>query len=307
MILVAGSANIDFVTQVPHIPAPGETVLGPSYALSAGGKGANQAVACARSGGQVRFLGALGDDDFAAQLRASFAQSGVHDLTRSHPTLPTGAAFISVSEEGENAITVASGANASLEPGDVPPLDDVGVLVLQLEVPLPTVLAFAQAAQTAGVKVVLNAAPARSLPAELLNCVDVLVVNEQELAALHQSVSAGTGLAGAGEVREQLQAVQACGPQVVIVTLGAQGSLALEGGNWHELPAFPVTPLDTTGAGDTYVGVLAAGLGAGLALQDAMQRATVAAALACTRRGAQPSMPWKDEIEAALGAGIQST
>ena len=289
MILVAGSANIDFVTQVDHIPAPGETVLGGAYTLSPGGKGANQAVACARAGGQVRFLGRLGDDSFAAQLRASFTESGVTDLSLAS-ALPTGAAFLSVSASGENAITVASGANGTAEPGDLPDLGGTGMLVLQLEVPLATVTAWAQAARHAGTRVLLNAAPAQPLTPDLLSHVDVLVVNEQELA----------GLAGPGTVRDQLVVMQRQGPQTVIVTLGRQGSLARTGDDWLERPAFPVQAVDTTGAGDTYVGVLAAGLDQGLELGDAMNRASVAAALACTRPGAQPSMPWRTELDDAL-------
>ncbi|WP_424952562.1 ribokinase [Deinococcus sp.] len=297
MILVAGSANIDFVTPVDHLPAPGETVLGTAYTLSAGGKGANQAVACARAGGQVRFLGRLGDDPFAAQLRASFSQSGVSDLSLTD-TLPTGAAFISVSREGENAITVASGANSAVAAADLPELEGVAFLMMQLEIPLVTVTAFARAARAAGTKVLLNASPAQSLSADLLTRIDVLVVNEQELATL---TAAGQG--GERTVLEQVQAARRLGPQTVVVTLGGRGSLALGPGGWVELPAHQVKVLDTTGAGDTYAGVLTAGLDAGLPLESAMRRASVAAALACTRAGAQPSMPWEAEIEAALGTG----
>ncbi len=289
MILVAGSANIDFVTRVQHIPAPGETVLGGSYSVSGGGKGANQAVACARAGGKVAFLGALGQDPFAETLRASLRESGAQDL--SVPLeLPTGAAFISVSEAGENAITVASGANAGLMPDMLPELTGFTHLVMQLEIPLPTVLAFAQAARAAGVRVILNAAPAAELPPELLGSVDLLVVNEGELAAL----------VGPGHVREQLRRAARLGPAQVIVTLGAEGSLALDAQTFITVPALPVAVLDTTGAGDTYVGALVTALSEGAALPQAMRFAGTAAALACTRPGAQPSMPTRAETEAAL-------
>ncbi len=162
-VVVVGSANLDFVTRLPHLPAPGETVLGEAYSTAPGGKGANQAVACARAGGQVAFFGALGTDPFAEPLLASLRESGVQDWTLRVPA-PTGAAFISVSETGENCIVVASGANATLRPERVPPLAGVGWLVLQLEIPLDTVLAAAQAAKSAGARVVLNAAPARCPP-----------------------------------------------------------------------------------------------------------------------------------------------
>lgn len=289
MILVAGSANLDFSTRVGHIPAPGETVLGGDYATAPGGKGANQAVACARAGGQVAFLGALGRDPFADILRQSLVASGVTDRTLTVDA-PTGAAFISVSDAGENAITVASGANAQVRPEHLPALDGVSHLVLQLEIPLETVTAYAQAAHAAGVQVVLNAAPMRELPPALLQYVDILIVNEGELEAL----------VGGGELREQLAQAQQLGPQTVLVTLGGQGSVALQGSEEIQVPAYPVQPVDTTGAGDTFVGVLVAALAEGQVLREAMRLASVGAALACTRPGAQPSMPLRAEIEEAM-------
>lgn len=290
MILVAGSANIDFFTRVAHIPAPGETVLGPAFTTAAGGKGANQAVACGRAGGQVAFLGALGDDHYAQVLRDSLQQSGVQDLTITTST-STGAAFISVSDDGENAITVASGANALLRPEHLPDLAPYQYLVLHLEIPLETVLSYAQAAHKAGVKVILNAAPARALPPELLANVDILVVNEGELATL-----AG----GQGSLTEQLAHLRAQGPSTVLVTLGKAGSLAAAAQGEVRAAAYPVQALDTTGAGDTYVGALAAALDEGQGLQEAMRFASHASALACTRAGAQPAMPTRAEIEATL-------
>lgn len=300
MIVVAGSANIDFVTNVERIPAPGETVLGEAYRLVPGGKGANQAVACARAGGQVTFVGALGADPFAPLLRESLTGSGVTDATVEVP-LPTGAAFISVTQEAENAITVASGANAALAPAHLPPLDGVTHLALQLEIPLDTVRAFAAAAREAGTRVVLNAAPMRPLDAGLLALVDLLVVNEGELAQLLGQTEPGEPLAA-------LDRVLGLGPSAAVVTLGAQGCAAA----WRSgaevrslrLPAFPVVPVDTTGAGDTFVGVLVAGLSLGLTLPDALRRATVGAALACTRPGAQPSMPGGEQIDAALAEPV---
>ncbi|WP_394649788.1 ribokinase [uncultured Deinococcus sp.] len=293
MILVAGSANLDFITRVPHLPRPGETVLGPGFRTAAGGKGANQAVACARSGVPTRFFGAMGDDPYAGVLRGSLRESGVQDLSLTLP-LPTGAAFITVAESGENVIAVASGANAGLTPEQRPPLEGATVLVLQLEIPLETVQAYARAARERDIRVILNAAPATALSAALLADVDVLVVNEGELDTL-----SGPG-SQPGDLEGQLRRVQAQGPRTVLVTLGGEGSAALSGEDLIRVPAPAVTVLDSTGAGDTYVGVLAGALGGGEPLERAMRRATVAASLACTREGAQPSMPSRDEIERGL-------
>lgn len=292
MILVAGSANLDFITRVPHLPRPGETVLGPGFRTAAGGKGANQAVACARAGFPTQFFGALGDDPYAGVLRDSLRASSVQDLSLTLP-LPTGAAFITVAESGENVIAVASGANAGLTPTQLPPLQGTDLLVLQLEIPLETVQAYARAARAQGVQVVLNAAPAAALPAALLADVDVLVVNEGELETL----------SGPGDLEAQLRRVRARGPRTVLVTLGGEGSAALGAEELIRVPAPAVTVVDSTGAGDTYVGVLAGSLGGGEPLERAMRRATVAAALACTREGAQPSMPSREEIERGLDGG----
>ncbi|MEI6601341.1 MAG: ribokinase, partial [Comamonadaceae bacterium] len=185
MILVAGSANLDFVVRASHIPAPGETVLGSEFKTYPGGKGANQALACARAGGATtHMLLALGDDAYALPLEHSLKSAGVelHVVRVSDQT--TGTAFICVAEDGQNAITVAPGANFSLTPADLPALTGFSHLLMQLEIPLPTVLAYARAARSQGVKVVLNAAPAQPLPAELLQLIDVLVVNQGELEVL---------------------------------------------------------------------------------------------------------------------------
>ncbi|GAA0516520.1 ribokinase [Deinococcus depolymerans] len=291
MILVAGSANLDFITRVPHLPRPGETVLGRAFTTAPGGKGANQAVACARSGHPTRFFGALGNDSYAAPLRESLRASGVQDTSLTLDA-PTGAAFITVADSGENVIAVASGANALLTPQREPDFTDVTHLILQLELPLDTVQAYARSARERGVTVVLNAAPAPAspLPADLLADVTVLVVNEGEL----------TTLVGAGDRSQQLRAAQALGPQTVIVTLGGEGSAAVSGDQWIEVAAHPVTVRDTTGAGDTFVGVLTGALGAGLGLPQAMRDASVAASLACTGEGAQPSMPTREQIDRTL-------
>lgn len=290
-LLVAGSANLDFVVRVPHIAAPGETVLGRSMQTFPGGKGANQALACARSGAvPTAMLLALGSDGQAAPIEASLREAGVQLHIVRTDDLPTGMAFISLSDTAENAITVAPGANAALAPQHLPNLLGLSHLLLQLETPLDTVAAYARQARAAGVTVVLNAAPAQALPAALLADVDLLIVNEGELAKI-------AGRTGA--LRETLANVQV---PCVVVTLGEQGCLARSGDQWHEQPAFAVQAVDTTAAGDTFCGALVASISGGDSLPVALRRASAAAALACTRMGAQTSIPTRAEVDAFLAA-----
>jgi ribokinase len=289
MILVAGSANLDFVVRADHIPAPGETVLGRDFKTFPGGKGANQAVACARAGGvATHMLLALGNDAFAVPLEASLQGAGVKLLTVRESEHPTGTAFICVSDAGENAITVAPGANACLRPEHLPPLSGFTHLLLQLETPLESVAAYARAARAAGVAVVLNAAPARVLPPELLGLVDILVVNEGELATVAQC---------AGSIAECLASLQV---PTVVVTLGGHGCIARHQGALHLQAAFAISPVDSTGAGDTFCGALCAALCHGQAMDDALRYASAAAALACTRLGAQSSIPEATEVAVLL-------
>jgi ribokinase len=288
-VLVVGSANLDFVIRVAHVPAPGETVLGRDARAFPGGKGANQAVASARAGGApTRMLLALGDDANAAPIEASLRAAGVQPEVARMPGEPTGMAFICVADDAENAITVAAGANGLLRASALPALDDVSQLLMQLEIPLDTVVDCARAARGAGSRVILNAAPARALPDELLALVDVLVVNEGELIALggHQ-----------GDLRRSLDAITV---PCVVVTLGARGCVARIDGEFLLQPAFAVDPLDTTAAGDTFCGVLAAMLAQGDAWPRVLRRASAAAAIACTRLGAQASIPDAAEVDALL-------
>ena len=291
MIFVAGSANLDFVVRATHIPAPGETMLGRAFQTFPGGKGANQAIACARAGGAAtHMLLALGADAYAQPLEASLADAGVvQHVIRSDQ--PTGTAFICVSDDAENAITVAPGANASLQAAHLPPLAGFSHLLLQLETPLHTVTAYAQAARAQGVQVVLNAAPAQVLPADLLAAVDVLVVNEGELASVAQHT---------GSIAECLARLDtAC----VVVTLGHRGCCARLNGQILLQAAFPVTPVDTTAAGDSFCGALTAALSQGHPLALAMQYGSAAGALACTRPGAQTSIPSHAEVQALVQSG----
>ena len=287
-MLVVGSANLDFVVRAPHVPAPGETVLGREFSTFPGGKGANQAVACARAGGvATRMLLALGNDGFAATLEKSLEDAGVQlQVVRS--SLPTGTAFICLSDDAENAITVAPGANASLRGDELDSWQDVSHLLLQLETPLDAVTTFALEARKSGVRVALNAAPAKTLPAGLLAAVDVLIVNEGELATV-------TG--HPGSVAECLALLDV---PCVVVTLGARGCCARQGDAYFLQPGFKVQAIDTTAAGDTFCGVLVAALSRGEALPAALMLASAASALTCTGLGAQSSIPAVAEVQTLL-------
>jgi ribokinase len=292
-VLVAGSANLDFVVRAPRVPAPGETVLGHAFTTFPGGKGANQAVACARAGGaDTQMLLALGDDPQAAPLEASLCDAGVALHIVRTPQVQTGTAFVSLGDDAENAIIVVPGANMQLRPEDLPELDAVDALLLQLETPLPTVEAWARSARAAGVTVALNAAPmpAHPLSPTLLAAIDLLIVNEGELAAL---------VPGAGRVAERVDELDLPG---VIVTLGPRGCYARIGGATLLQPGFRVEAVDTTGAGDTFCGTLVAGIASGFAPERALRRACAASALACTRYGAQASVPTRSEVDALLAS-----
>jgi ribokinase len=289
MILVAGSANLDFVVRAPHIPLPGETVLGRELSFFPGGKGANQAIACARAGDTVtEMLLAVGDDWFAEPIEASLSAAGVGMHKIQVPDQRTGAAFICVSDDAENAITVASGANSALCADDLPPLSDYSHLLLQLETPIPTVTAYACAAKEQGVAVVLNAAPAQDLPQDLLASVDILIVNEGELAAIANHH---------GSIVDCLGRVAV---PCVVVTLGSRGCCAKLDGNFITQPGFEITALDTTAAGDTFCGVLVAALSRQRNLAQSLREASAAGAITCTGLGAQTSIPTFGQVEKFL-------
>lgn len=293
-VLVAGSANVDFVVRAPHIPAPGETVLGGDLSVVPGGKGANQAVAAARAGGaDTAMLLALGNDPSAGVLEDSLRAAGI-DLHLIRATRPTGAALITVSDGAENAITVAQGANGELAPEHLPSLVGVAWLLLQLETPLATVIAYARAARVAGVGVMLNAAPAHPLPAELLALIDVLVVNEEELAAI---------VGKDGSIADRLTRT---GVATTVVTLGERGCCATDHGTLISQAAFSIAATDTTAAGDTFCGVLGAALAGGTDLLGALRRAAAAAALSATRAGAQTSIPTEEEVAAFLSDAAEA-
>jgi ribokinase len=293
-VLVAGSANLDFVVRAPRVPAPGETILGYECTTFPGGKGANQAVACARAGDvETRMLVALGNDPQAAPIEASLRSAGVRlEIVRTQ--VATGTAFVCVGDDGENAITVVSGANAQLRETDLPDLDGIDCLLLQLESPLASVEAWARKARDHGVMVVLNAAPAQHLPQSLLAMVDLLVVNEGELAAI---------VSTKGDIATRIATPDF--PNTV-VTLGARGCCANVDGRVLLQPGFQIEAVDTTGAGDTFCGTLTACLAAGESMEQALRRASAASALACTRVGAQAGVPTRAEVDAMLASGEDS-
>ena len=297
MITVFGSINVDFVTRVDHIPATGETVLGPDYQVFAGGKGGNQALAAARAGATVRMIGAVGDDPFAdigtAQLKA--AGVDLHGLARH--AAPTGAAFIAVSAEGENAIVVASGANRLANASQIETLafGKTDLLLVQRELDDTQTLNAMAHAKKQGARVILNAAPAHGMTADWLSCLDILILNEGEIADLGHILS----LPETDPDTLAHHIAQQAGI-TVIVTLGPDGCIGWSDGIRRALPALPVSVVDTTAAGDSFCGAFAAALDQGLGLTGALQHGIAAGSLACETLGAQSSIPDRQAIKTAL-------
>ena len=305
-IVVVGSLNMDLVVEVPKIPQPGETVLGKNFATFPGGKGANQAVAAARLGAKVSLIGRVGQDAFGDQLLASAKADGINvSRVGRDDSAVTGVAMITVDEQGQNSIAVASGANFCLTADHVrkawAELEDVDILVMPLETPLQTIATAVELARRDGVTVVLNPAPARSLPDEILASVDVLVPNEPETEQL-----IGMSISSVDESRAAARRLLALGVGNVVLTLGSQGALTLDGKNDQIalIPAWQVDVVDTTAAGDAFVGAIAVGLGEGKTLIESVRFANSVGALAVTKLGAQPSMPTRDEVELFLAKQI---
>ena len=295
-VAVVGSINQDLIIRVPRQPRAGETVLGHGHFTGRGGKGANQAMAAARLGAEVAFFGRVGDDAAGRESVATLLAAGV-DVSGIgvDEDASTGLAIIAVDDEAENAIIVSQGANASFGPEHVDEaaavIDRAEVTLLQLEVPMPAVL---RAAELAGHRLLLNPAPARPLPAELLAVVDVLIPNQTELAML----------AGASELRSVDESAAAAatisGPGAVVVTLGEDGAVVVMAGVTEHVRAPVVDAVDMTGAGDAFCGALAEGLAGGRRLMDAVRRAVYAGALATTRMGAQSALPTSTDLEALI-------
>lgn len=292
-ILVFGSIGADLVTTVDEFPKPGETVVGTSFAQYSGGKGSNQALAAARAGGQVHMFGAVGTDDFAAPATALLRAGGVDMAGVEERPGSTGIATIFVSAKGQNCIAVFAGANGVASSAGVPDaaLTPQAVVVMQHECPHDANMALARRARAAGSTVLLNAAPARPLSLEDLKTIDILIVNESEAEALalqHGWPSSPTEFAYACH--------QATG-QSVVVTLGEAGVIAVVDGQMHRVDAPRVDVVDTTGAGDAFVGAFAAKLAEGVSLPDALRYGVASGSLACTSPGAQVGLPFKAAIE----------
>jgi ribokinase len=299
-VVVVGSSNTDMILRVAHVPRPGETLLGGSFSTAPGGKGANQAVAAARAGGSVAFIARLGRDSLGDDALAGFQREG---MTLSHvtrdPGEPSGVALIFVGSDGENSIGVAGGANQRLSPRDIAAakglIKGARVLLLQLETPLKTVEAAADLARKAGVEVILNPAPAQVLPDSLLRKISLLTPNETEASML-----TGIGVADIPSATQAARALQKRGARDVIVTMGANGALVAIGEEATWVPGFKVKAVDTTAAGDVFNGALAVRIAEGCKVIDAVRFAHAAAAISVTRRGAQPSIPTRREINARL-------
>ncbi len=294
-IVVFGSINIDLVVRTPRLPAPGETLTGHTFFTAPGGKGANQAVACARLGVPTRMVGRVGDDLFGEQLRASLRSFGVQDDGVLTTPGPSGVALIAVDDTAENTIVIVPGANGAVSIADIPrlerALDGARALLLQLEVPIETVVAAARAAHTRGVTVILDPAPALPLPDELYALADIITPNEHEATTL-------TGIA----VHDDQGAIAAArtliarGARRVALKLGARGALTADAEGEQFWSPFTVTPVDTVAAGDAFNGGLAVALSEGRSFNEAIRWGLAAGALSVTRHGAQPSMPERNEV-----------
>ena len=283
-VVVVGSANLDLVATLDHLPKPGETIVALDYAEHAGGKGLNQAVACARMGARTAFVGCVGNDDAGVFLRGVLENEGIDTTMLRIVDMPTGRAFINVDSRGENEIVVVSGANTQVGVAQNPFLLPTShVLLMQLEIPLQTVTAALTAARKGGAVTVLNPAPYRSLTGEILSLVDVIVPNETESAAC-----GGT------------QALLAAGVGTVVTTLGEKGAVINTVSSETSISPHNVVAVDTVGAGDAFIGALSAEIARGTSISEAAAVGAVAGALATTVRGAVPSLPTQTSVRSAM-------
>lgn len=294
MIIAPGSVNADLLFQVAKLPKPGETVLCPSYAMAPGGKGANQAAAAAKAGARVAFVGHVGADAYGPVVRGMLEEAGVDCATLAVSGRPTAIAVIGIEESGENAIIVASGANLDTAAAQVPDAAlEVGATVLcQNEIRTGETFALLQRAKRLGARTVLNMAPAAPVPTEVLGALDVLVVNEHE-------AEVASGVSGQSP-ETMAQSLATAYGLTCVITLGGAGCIAATAAQGWRVPVLPIRPVDTTGAGDTFVGVLTAWLDSGAVLAEALRAASVAAACSCEQVGAQTAQPRRDAILARL-------
>lgn len=291
MITVLGSLHMDLITKTERIPRLGETVWGGEFIMSPGGKGMNQAVAASRLGGKVEFVGSVGNDYFGSMLQERLEEERIGTTHLKISKQPTGTASIIVDSEGDNIIAVAPGADKALTLGDLEQIDELleksSVFLAQLEMPDEIVMKGLEKASKAGVKTIVNLAPARELPNKFLKMVDVLVLNDLELK----------DLAGGNSVEEAAQKVIEQGPQAVVVTLGKKGSMLVSEQGIINVPGIEVKAVDTTGAGDAFCGGLAASLHSGETLEEAVRSGNLAGALSTTKVGAQEALPTREEVE----------
>ena len=301
-IVVVGSSNTDMVVRVPRLPRPGETLLGGRFSLIAGGKGANQAVAASRAGGKVSFIGCVGRDDLGDRALSSLVDEGidVRGVSRVENE-PSGVALIFVSATGENSIAVSPGANSRLSAKQISQSNKAfsgsAVVLLQLEIPLASVIAAARSAREAGARVILNPAPAMPLPLGLLRNVSVLTPNESEAESL-----TGVRVTGDASAARAARRLHEQGVETVIITLGSKGAYVSSGSINERVAGYRVKAVDTTAAGDVFNGALAVALAEGLTLREAVRFANAAAARSVTRRGAQVSAPSRSAILRLLTA-----
>ena len=295
-ILVIGSSNTDLVVNVDSIPKPGQTVLGDSFFVNPGGKGANQAVGAARLGKDVSFCCKTGEDDYGKAAKELFAKEGMDtSFVFSTPDHPSGVALIAVDKNGENSIVVASGANMDLLPEDI---DRIGrfsrfdIVLCQLEIPLQTVEYIATKARGDGAKFVLNPAPACKLPDSLLSCVDILTPNETEA-----EIISGIKVTDTESAAAAARKIMETGVGQVIVTLGSKGALLCSDKEQTLVPAFKVRAVDTTAAGDIFNGALCVALSEGKEMVNAIRFASAASSISVTRKGAQASAPYRNEVD----------
>ena len=299
MITVFGSINMDLIATTERLPKPGETVAGSSFSTAAGGKGANQALAATRGGAAVRMVGAVGSDAFADEALGLLKAAGTDLASVKVVDTPTGTAHIIVGGDGENVIVVVAGANGEVTADDaehaVATMAPGDILMLQLEIPADAVEAALKAARARGIQSVINLAPLTPDARRLGAMADVLIANETEFELFADR----TGLTSS-EREEAMLALHAASGQTLIVTLGADGVVAIRDGEITRAAGLSIEPVDTVGAGDTFCGYLAASLDAGLAFTDALRRAAVAGSLACLKRGAQPAIPVAVEVAGKL-------
>ncbi len=296
-IVVIGSSNTDMIIKIDRIPKPGETVIGGRFSTAPGGKGANQAVAAARAGGDVTFIGRVGNDIFGNEALRGFVADNIDiDHIIRDTTAPSGVASIFVDRNGQNSIAVAGGANANLSPADIEAAEKTiataDILVMQLETPIDTVTAAAVMAHAGGVKVILNPAPAQPLTDDLLKTVSILTPNETEAELL-----TGIAVENEDEARKAAEALLGRGVATVMVTMGENGVIIATADGVRKVDTFEVDPVDTTAAGDVFNGALAVAIAEGSQLEKAVLFANAAAAMSVTKLGAQPSAPRRDEID----------